>query len=251
VSPNRNFGQRVPRLALQKPVLFAACLAYASHVLFVRGELDKSIEEHFHNKAINLLIPLLSSQPTSSQNEALLATAVLLRTSEQYSEFGDDAQHHLNGAVALFTKERHESLKWTPVNTGLEITAFWTLIRESIRVCFLHEEPCSFDLDLVQEDMAFSHATEEAWTNHMTYLMARLCSACWSDRGNSSMRLEVLRVQIEQWKELIPKTFEPWYLHQADDQSFAHLRYTSTWHGESFSQYFTSPLFFFIHGLTW
>ncbi|KAL8852641.1 MAG: hypothetical protein Q9221_002521 [Calogaya cf. arnoldii] len=102
VSSARHFGHSVPRLALKEPVLYYACLAYASHVMTLQGRLTPEDEAEYHNKAFSLLIPLLTSRPVPSEDAALLATSVILRMSEQFAELAEDAQHHLNGAFSLF-----------------------------------------------------------------------------------------------------------------------------------------------------
>src|SRR5690554_2531251 len=104
--------------------------------MFLLGIVDKSVEEHYNSKVLELLIPLLSSEEATSSNDALLATTVILRMSEQFLEVGNDAQRHLNGAASLFMDGTTD---WSPVESSLAIACFWTHQRESIRICFLRE----------------------------------------------------------------------------------------------------------------
>ena len=104
------------------------------------GKLEQSTEELYQDKAIGLLIPLFSSHSEPWKDESLLATTVILRMSEQ---FGDDAQHHLNGVFSLFG---NSDRKWASFLTDLRV-AFWIYLRESIRICFLYEQGCRFDMD--------------------------------------------------------------------------------------------------------
>lgn len=230
VSSLRHFGQTVPRLALTEPVLYYACLAYASHVMFLKGKLDEYVQEHFQNKAIGLLIPLLSPHLAPATDEALLATTVILRMSEQFSELADDAQHHLNGAFSLFSTTGE---KWSPFQTDIRGVAFWIYLRESIRLCFLNEHGCQFDLSVVDYEPIKTPVPDEVWTNQMSYLLAKLCNACWGDYSDSvrqSMKEEI-QADMEEWKMHLPDTFQPWCFNQKDYQPFATMKFLSPWHG--------------------
>ena len=50
-------SRTVPVLALSDPVLYSACLAYASRVLHLLGRLDKEIEEKYSNGALTFSHP--------------------------------------------------------------------------------------------------------------------------------------------------------------------------------------------------
>ena len=52
--------------------------------MFVTGKLEKLAEESYGSNVLELLIPLLSSESASSSDQALLATTVILRMSEQF-----------------------------------------------------------------------------------------------------------------------------------------------------------------------
>ena len=243
VSPARHFGQTVPRLALTEPVLFYACLAYASHVMSLMEKVDKASEETYQSQAIGLLIPLLDSREQPWTDEVLLATAVILRMSEQFSEVAEDAQHHLNGAFSLFGTSGQ---KWSPFNTGLRGIAFWIYLRESIRVCFLFEQACRFDMSLI-EDYAFEQAPDEVWSNRMTYLLARTCNACWGSAvvdGEGEMAR--LNSAIDAWKRGLPSTFLPWST-CAGDGPFPTIRVLSTWHLIGWQQYYAAKVMLAVH----
>ena len=223
----------MPELALWEPVLYYACLAFASHVMVLWGKLDKSVQEQYHDKAIGLLIPLLSSHTASSRAEALLATTVLLRMIEQFSEIAEDAQRHLQGAFSLFTTTGE---LWTPFQTGVKGSAFWIYLRASMRVCFLSEQGCKFDLELCEDVTGLTSAPDEVWTNRMSYLLARLCNACWAelDPVVRSAKLQELRILIDEWEKGLPASFQPWYFCQQVYEPFPTVRYLGPWHGNMF-----------------
>ena len=227
VSASRHFGQTVPRLAITQAVLYYACLAYASHVLCLQGDLPTRIEQRYLDKAIGMLIPALSSHASPYNDESLLATTVILRMSEQFSEIGDDGQHHLKGAFSLFSHADH---KWSPSQLDVKGVAFWIYLRESIRICFLHEQNCNFDMSLVEDKPIEPTAAEEVWTNRMTYLLAKLCNACWSNVVDESEMTKIDR-SVEEWRESLPETFEPWCYRKNQDEAFPIIKFVSTWHG--------------------
>ena len=226
VSSARHLGQSIPRLALLHPVLLYACLAYASHITCLMGKLEQSTEELYQDKAIGLLIPLFSSHSEPWKDKTLLATTVILRMSKKFSELRDDAQHHLNGAFHSLA---------TPIMNGhlfldLRGVAFWIYLRKSIRICFLYEQGCRFDMDLI-EDEIFDFGPDEAWTNRINYLLARTCNACCgthpSDKAEEISRHHKL---IEQWKENLPETFKPWGYCHPNQEHFPAVCHLSTWH---------------------
>ncbi|KFY95227.1 hypothetical protein V498_03459, partial [Pseudogymnoascus sp. VKM F-4517 (FW-2822)] len=129
-SPSHYFQSYIPKLALVEPLVLAACLACASHVMYLLGIVENCVEEHYNGKVLELLIPLLSSsEEATSSNDALLATTVILRMSEQFLEVGNDAQRHLNGAASIFMDG---STDWSPIESSLAIACFWTHQRETI-----------------------------------------------------------------------------------------------------------------------
>ena len=92
-------------------------------MLCLTGQLDRDVYERFHDHAIATLIPLLSPNSDPRADEVLLATAVVLRMSEQFSELSEDGLHHLHGANSLFAMAKDQ---WSPASVDLRGVAFWT-----------------------------------------------------------------------------------------------------------------------------
>jgi len=113
------------------PILCVSGLCRAHNVL--NGEARISVEEVYQNKAIGVSIPLLSSRSEPWRDDILLATTIMLRISEQFSELGNDIQHHLNGAFSLYGTSHH---RWSLFQTDVRGVAFWVYLRDSIRICF-------------------------------------------------------------------------------------------------------------------
>ncbi|KAH6986656.1 hypothetical protein EDB80DRAFT_731789 [Ilyonectria destructans] len=247
----QHFGRTVPRLALKDPVLYHACLAYAAHVLLLHGMLDECVYEQYSNEAISILIPLLSPDCVYAGNEILLSTAVILRMSEQFSELAEDAKYHLRGACSLFTTLQE---KWSPSCTDLRGVSFWTYVRESIRVCFLNEEGCQFNLEMVDGDLTKTSARhdEDAWANHMSYLLARLCNICWG-RSGAELRepaIEKIRADIDEWRAGLPDGFQPWYSCREQYQTFRVVKFLSPWHELAWQQFYTAKVMLAVYGPT-
>ena len=232
-SPKRYFQSHIPQLALREPLVLSACLSCASHLLCLRGDVDKDVEEHYRSRVLSLLIPVLSSEKATSANEGLLATTVVLRMSEQFLEPTDDCQHHLKGAASLFFDGTH----WPLVESSLGVACFWTHLRESIRICFLTQQPCSFNTDLLldiwSKDSLSSQASEEAWSNRMTLLMLEVCTLCWdSSIAEKTSKAGCLMHHLRIWKECLPASFRPWAVCEIETEPFAAIRCLSPWHGK-------------------
>lgn len=218
-------------MALQKPVLYAGCLAYAAHIMVLLGQGDKATHDKFHDRAIETLVPLLLSIDPPGNDDALLATAIILRMSEQFSELADDQQHHLRGAQSIITTARD---RWSVAGTDIRSVCFWTHVRESIGISILNEEPCALNLGGIDTDLSAADTPEESWTNYTTYLLAKTCSACWG-RGNEGIR-QAMREQVmgelDRWSQAVPDVFRPWAFVHEDAQPFPVVKYLSSWHGE-------------------
>lgn len=218
-------------MALRNKALCYACLTCASRVLTRRGELDKAQGDVYEDTAISTLIPQLPTSSTcdEARREILLATVVILRMAEQFSEVKDDARCHLAGASSLLISKAE-----TEARPSLGVAAFWLYMRQKLRAAFLNEEPCKFDMALVADDVGTAPAPDVVWTNRVTALLARTCSACWDPGLEPTLRnelLEELEKLLEGWQESIPETFQPWSEYQAENDPFRTIKYISPWHG--------------------
>jgi hypothetical protein len=194
---------------------------------------SRSTVDDFHNEAIRLIIPLLDPSRSAAATDVLLATAVLLRMSEQFSEPAEDAQCHMNGAFSLFTSSMS---KWSPNRVDTQGVSFWVFVRQSLRVCFLFEQECRFDLSMIDDSDMLSSARDDVWTNRMSYLLAKLCHVCWSTpkpEQDRQKQFTALEAEVESWRNGLPSSFEPWYSRHGRSNSFPTIRYFTRWHGNS------------------
>jgi hypothetical protein len=155
--------------------------------------------------------------------------------SEQFLELSSDTQRHLQGAASLFL----DGTDWSPVESDLSTSCFWTYLRESIRISFLQEQPCPFDLthlSLCDEDMTVSAPTDGVWTNRMTFLLVRVGSLCWDRvRQHPTTDSKSLKDLIDKWRAHLPPSFRPWCIRENDNEPFPDIRYFAPWHGECLS----------------
>lgn len=234
VSPERHLSRDAPRLALTDQLLYSACLAYSSHVLYLLGRSDKATEQRFNDNAIQLLIRKLSEDPGTWSKGSVLTTTVLMRVREQFSEIADDGEYHLNGAFSI-TASAGRTWGLEPVD--LETSAFWTYLRMSVRMCFLCEHATKCDpVALVpvlatSSCVAASALAEAALTNRMTYLLARICNACWPlGRQVDQVELLSLRADMNALKERLPPAFDPWCRVDVPHSLYPTVKHLSTWH---------------------
>lgn len=195
------------------------------------GLLNQSTAAQYNGEVLQRLIPLLSSHEATSTNEILLATTVVLRMAEQFSELEQDTQSHLKGAVSLFM----DGTNWPLAEHNLGIAAFWTHLRELIRICFLREQPPEFALDQlsITDNHPRADAPEEEWTNRSTYLMLKVCKLCWGGSADKThAALEEVRTSLDLWKQKLPQCFSPWSVRETTDHPFPAIKYFESWHGE-------------------
>lgn len=231
VSAARHMTETVPAQALTDDLLYYSCLAYSSHVMVLQGLLDPSLESDYHDKAINLLIPMLSQDSGTWSRGTIVATTVILRMSEQFSELGDDGQYHLNGAFSVFAAAGR---RWSPYQTDLEGVSLWIYLRECIRICFLGEQSTHCDLSILDDESLFKPAPDEVWTNRMTLIIAKLCNVLWAGALPSprDCRLAEVRRLLDEWELLLPPSFQPLAHVQVENEPFPIIHYLATWHGK-------------------
>lgn len=199
----------------------------------LRGGVVASMKDDQHGKVISMLIDHLSSHGCPENDEALLATTVILRMSEQFCEIKEDALRHLSGAASLFTL-RALKRKWSVYETDLAGVSFWIYLRATLRLCFLNQEPCQFELPLISEEVTFGIASDDVWTNRMTYLLCRACNICFgkNDPIQQQQQAKALEILLEKWRHGLPASFQPWCHKQTSDTSFPEIHLLNTWHGQ-------------------
>ncbi len=191
-------------------------------------DLDRS--ESYQSQAIRHLIPSLDPSKSSTA-EILLPTTVILRMAEQFLELADDPQCHMQGAYSVFSAANSS---YSPSRIDVQGVSFWIGVRECLRICFLYERECQFDIEIVDTSDLLGQASDEVWTNRMTYHLARLCNICWgaANKPRFEHELETIAADIDRWRQHLPDGFKPWYYQDNVSDIFPIIKYYSTWHGE-------------------
>ena len=233
VTPARHMSQTVPRVAVSSPVLKHACLFYAANCIWLRKQITTAVKDQYHDQVISRLINALATHPHPEQDEAMLATAVILRMAEQFCEISEDTKNHFKGASSLFSTG-HGATKWSPYQNDLSGASFWTYVRESLRLCIMDEDQCRFDLNLIEHESSFAPASDDVWTNRSTYLLAQTFNVSFG--GPTILSLEELETLISTWIDQVPGSFKPWCVRDRVFGPFPGIYFLSTWHEVGWQQ---------------
>lgn len=170
-APAQHFASTIPRLSLSNPILMFACLAYSARALLP----DSSLSEQYSGACAKLLIPLLSDEGFVGSDETLLATLVILRHVEQYTEASQDQAAHLLGAFSLVALRRDP-----PPRDSLPGAALWTYMRQDIRQALLNRAPPKLKPShgIRLNNFDGDHG-ESSWADRACHLAALACTFAW------------------------------------------------------------------------
>ena len=231
-------------------------MACSAHVMRLttssRQEQDdmSAVEQHYQHKCLRLLIPVLDDVVAVVQDEAVLATIVILRMSEQYNEYHIDGQYHLvPGAFNNFAATGRSST----IHGGLREATFYSYVRSDIRMAILGR--CGTRISLATWPLDTSQPTSDAdWANRSTWLLVQAINLCYTQGADETMGVlpayEIKRL-VDEWHAGLPATFSPYYTKKANSESFPVIRLLSPWHGMPFSLCSPQSQFVFtnfVHG---
>jgi hypothetical protein len=227
-SADAHFSQHVLKLAIHEPIVYYACLSYASYVLLLQANIEPLVAREYYEKTVRLLIEALSEEGRGQATEPLMVATAILRMREQFSDPTNDGRFHLDAAFAVFAQPGYT---WSTCSTDLKGCAFWLFVRQNIRASFLNQEKLRCDLSFVEEEASYSPAEDVVWTNRMTLLVAQLCNACWSGTV-SEAQLFLLETRLAEWKSKVPSSFQCWTTATRSDSPFATIRYLLPCHSK-------------------
>ncbi|KAK5467046.1 hypothetical protein LTS15_000016 [Exophiala xenobiotica] len=217
-SPSRHFSLTVPRLALQKPVLLYACLAYSSRTLLPLS----SLNDQYGSACIRLLIPRLSDESYVSHDETLLATLVILRHVEQYADTLENEGAHLSGAFSLIASQ-----KQLPTQDSLPGAALWTYMRQDVRQALLARASPKltprYGIRLDTLTSVDEHACQSSWADSACHMAAMACTFAWGGE-EGEVDADQLELMLGVWLENLPGEYHPFFA------SGNVVRYIATWH---------------------
>ncbi|KIW15105.1 hypothetical protein PV08_07892 [Exophiala spinifera] len=251
---SRQFTLKIPRLVKTYPILLYAVVSYAAtHVK------DAETAESAHEKCVELLIPLLSSEHIA-YDDVLLCTIVVLRVFEQLNVMvtGSDHERHLAGCTALLKASQGREIDLSAPT--LRQAAFWVYARQCLYNACVNQQPPNIDTGLVLlPKPAFGSPdhelrSETAWANHVTWICATIIHFCFSNSfPEPGARLEKwneLSQALADWMEGKPSSFEPiWYSDSgsSDDHPFPIILFTADWHVMAYGFYHLASMLLLIY----
>ncbi|PVH79738.1 hypothetical protein DL98DRAFT_630800, partial [Cadophora sp. DSE1049] len=202
----RHFGTEVARRAAFIPVIMNAILASAArHSAFITATAD-TISEAYHNKCLQILIPVLDD-PCDVLDENLCAAIIILRQYEEYD--GDvpenDERCHLFGSTRMVN-----SITPNTTPSSLRDAANWIALRQEIHISLTNKQPVSIILDAYRQSPKFTSDTEDGWANRIVFLFAKVLN--YAFRSEDTVPDEswtTLQEQVETWYSTKPSYFAP------------------------------------------
>ncbi|KAJ5610017.1 hypothetical protein N7510_006736 [Penicillium lagena] len=247
-SPERHYTYTVPRLGLHCQLLHTAIMACSAHVMRL---LDQSrtnltaVEEQYQSECVGLLIPILDDVRLAVQDDAVLATIVILRMSEQYDEYHVDRQCHL--VPGAFSHLGHSVTASTAAGGLLQAT-FYSYVRADIRMAILGQCRTKLSVDSWPLDES-SPSNDADWANRITWLLVHVINLCYGNEDGMQgiQSYEQLYMLIDDWKAHIPSTFEPYFYEDRENTAFPIIRLLCPWHVVGLQFYHTSKILLATH----
>jgi hypothetical protein len=222
------------RLSLHCPLLLSAIMACSAHISRVLGKVNitelAECEQRYQAECVRLLIPVLDH---AVQEDAILATIIILRMLEQFDEYEFDRQYHL--VPAAFA--RSDTMCDLPIAStqmgNLYQAAFYSYVRADIRMAILGQ--CHTKLSVALWPLDESSPSSDAdWANSMTWLLVHTINLCYT-RDNEDIPPDVLPYEelvrrVDYWKDNLPNSFEPYYCENVERDPFPVLRLLCPWH---------------------
>ncbi|KAI7778756.1 phytanoyl- dioxygenase [Diaporthe eres] len=170
------FGTKLPEIALDNSLPFAAILALAAvHVSQTTAPSAKAAAEYYHGNCIRILIELKDDDDCEVDTRGTaLASVCLLRSYEILSE-EVDPNMHLRGAYSLAA---YRSPLIDYLGSGLRTAGFWNYLREDITFSLFQRCPLKIDLD--QMPLPSEHDTDQSYLNTVSLILGRIINACFS-----------------------------------------------------------------------
>ncbi|KAI0195393.1 hypothetical protein EV127DRAFT_467229 [Xylaria flabelliformis] len=150
----------------------------------------------YHNKAVDLLIPILDG-PIESLDENVLAAIVLLRAFEEGTD--TDTGTHLFGSARLLN-----TAAGFAAAGGLGEAASWIVLRQSIYISFTRSQPLCIDLDNYRRSRAFTSIDAESLANRAVFLCAQVLTFAFGTGENAP------KWHVDEWDNL-NHDLEEWY----------------------------------------
>ncbi|KAJ5775890.1 uncharacterized protein N7511_000901 [Penicillium nucicola] len=271
----RHFACTVPmRARTCPPLLNAICTVAARHLSRIKKyyvgnhvvyggkslpSLTSATAIEYHNRCISYFVSL-SDHSRESQDENLLAAAVILRFYEEVDipSMGEDTESALRGIQIFLDAQAIPAVS----GTGLRHAAYWIALRQEIITCFSKQRPFRLPLGPCDPYRSFEPADDYVWADRLVIHCADVLQFCFGSEDEepttpnsfphyqypnnhthhrhptteAETRLahyDALVSFSTFWKTLGPQSFKPIYSRAADPangQIFPELWYLNNCH---------------------
>ena len=218
----RHFEIEVPRRACSNSVLRYAVFAFSSRHLhrFERGDQAEALR--YHNKCLELLIPIISEHEDELTEDVLAAVAILRQDEEMEGLYHPGNILHLTAPTTDFRLAQDNCFHLHGVTQilnrvssfcsggGLGEAAAWLSLRQDIYVSLVTQRPLRTQLPNFEQSASLKKNNDMCWANRIVLLLANTLSIAFIDfdtDNDESMRR--LGDRVECWNRDKPATFEP------------------------------------------
>jgi len=164
------------------------------------GDLSESLR--YHNKCLELLIPILSNLD-HELTEDILAAVAILRLDEEMEV--QDNCFHLQGITRILGQ-----VSSFCSGGGLGEAVAWLCVRQEIYVSLVHQQPLRTQVANFEHSFSLKRNDDLSWANRIVLLLAQvLCVAFLDPTVETRARLNILGERVEDWMREKPPTFEP------------------------------------------
>ncbi|KAE8145939.1 hypothetical protein BDV25DRAFT_144193 [Aspergillus avenaceus] len=218
--PQRHFEIEVPLRAVEEPVLRFAIFAFSSRHLNRQKVEDSAEALQYHNRCLQLLIPVLSG-PRDNITDTVLAAVAVLRQHEEMD--CEDNQFHLTGTTRILN-----TVSSFGSSGGLGEAAAWLCLREEIYISLTSQQPLRTDLRSFRDSDIFRRNDDFAWASRMVFLLAKVLKHAFGyDLIADPLYLQRIGEEVENWNIQKPRTFEP--IQFVPRNSERHKRFPGVW----------------------
>jgi hypothetical protein len=202
--PANHFATSVPLTSATCPMLLNAILALSARHLSISNSIDRVVALQYHQACLAEYIPAVGQ----SNDSALLAATVLLRTFEELDQDGRDDENYLLGGSRLFSTPN------LALEGGLRQACFWIYLRtpptspsecfphadngkgQDIYIAFVTRRPVRTDLDHHPHHLI----GDDDWTfaNRITLLTAQVLRFSFSGI-RSGEEWARLKAEVDAW----------------------------------------------------
>lgn len=204
----RHFGRIVPHMATSSPLLMTAILAIAAfHDSRVNGQSNMYNAMMYHDRCLNMIVPMLSDTDPADEDSVLVTTTIL----HLYDglESGNDLPRHLKGTSIFFPAEGVYN------SSPLRRAVFWLHLRQEIYNAYLYQRGVTTDLSNCDFESEDDSGSDEMWFHQMLYIAALVSKLAFGEEVSHARWHELCKM-LEVWESRRPGSFDPIYIRPRD-----------------------------------